>query len=590
MTAALTSRPERQRGVAAIFAAGAMLTLVSALALAIDVGRLYVARRDLQKLADAAAIDAARVRSQCLGAAGIGEVEAEALASLKRNGADSDLRPPVVRLGRRVGGAGQDYQFVPTAPGLASDSVQVALSHPSPARILPLFRAKDGEPLKAQAAAIATWQGLAKMTPQGGSVDATFANQLLGGAFGGQLDLNASQYTATANASVKVSDLVSVAGTASAGRDLPPYDQPSTTPGLLSRLAEVLDSTGETAAATAVRATGQALDAGHAGVAVLPAQVLGLPPDALTSTYDSARVPVDVLVDNLAAVLAAGNPVDFNLNLPYPLGDLHGSAQVTPPPLPGSASAGSTETREHTEDSDSVSHRVVAVSFALNLVEPSTGTPIHLEPTLYASPRGVLPVAEVACARLGQPRHIATVETTPPLAGFSLSKPQRFDASSGDLLGALNRATPVALLKLPLLGQTVTINATIAPVMLGGQGGRQTLCFEGPPWGQPVQCNGSPATVGVLDSRDVASALSAPVISSLQVTAELPPNLPADLATQLQDRLNPILAGVTTLLARQLQALIEQTVPLLQSVALNLGAGQVSVVYVDVQQPAIYAR
>ena len=566
-----------------------MMALVSALALAIDVGRLYYAKRDLQKLADAAAMDAARVRSQCLGVAGAGEVEAEALASLKRNGASRDLKPPVVRLGRRVNGVGQDYQFVPTPAGVASDSVQVVLTEPSPARILPLFRAKDADPLKAQAAAIATWQGLAKMTPQGGSVETEFANQLLGGAFGGQLNLSASQHTATANASVKVSELVSVAGTASAGRDLPPYDEPTTTPGLLSRLAEALDAGGESVAATAVRASAQALDAGRAGVSVMPAQLLGLPPDALTSTYDSARVPVDVLMDNLAAVLADGKPINFDLDLPYPLGDLHGSAQVTPPPLPGSASGADTETRERTEDSDSVSHRVAAVSFVLNLIEPSTGTPIRLEPTLYASPRSDLPVAELSCARLGQPRHIATVETTPPLAGFSLNKPQSFNASSGDLLAALNRAAPVTLLKLPLLGQTVTINASITPVMLG-QGGRQSLCFEGPPWGQPVQCNGSPANAGTFDSRDVASALSAPVLSSLKVTAELPPGLPADLSAQLQDRLNPILAGITTLLARQLQALIEQTVPLLQSVALNLGAGQVSVVYVDVQQPVIYAR
>lgn len=65
MAVAATSR-QRQRGAAAVFVAISLIALLASVALAIDTGRLYSAQRNLQRLADLAAMDAARVAGGCL--------------------------------------------------------------------------------------------------------------------------------------------------------------------------------------------------------------------------------------------------------------------------------------------------------------------------------------------------------------------------------------------------------------------------------------------------------------------------------------------------------------------------------------------
>ncbi|MDO9454378.1 MAG: pilus assembly protein TadG-related protein [Stagnimonas sp.] len=138
---------KNQRGFAAVFAAIAMIAMLSAVALSIDIGRLYTAKRDLQKLANLAALDAVRVASGCSVEAGgapggASEATAEATASVQRNASPSVVEDidVTVEVGRRVPlaqtGALQTFEVLPTASPLR-DAVRVRLSRPAPSRIIP---------------------------------------------------------------------------------------------------------------------------------------------------------------------------------------------------------------------------------------------------------------------------------------------------------------------------------------------------------------------------------------------------------------------------------------------------------------------
>jgi uncharacterized membrane protein len=78
-------------GVAAVYAAFSLIAGVSAMALAIDIGQLYYAQRDLEKLAGAAALDATRAASGCFVTGGgapptsSSAITAAVAASIQRN-------------------------------------------------------------------------------------------------------------------------------------------------------------------------------------------------------------------------------------------------------------------------------------------------------------------------------------------------------------------------------------------------------------------------------------------------------------------------------------------------------------------------
>ncbi|HKY90196.1 MAG TPA: pilus assembly protein TadG-related protein, partial [Nevskiaceae bacterium] len=83
----------RQRGAVIVYVAFFLGVLLAAAALAIDIGRLYNAQRELQRAANIAALDAASVSGGCYGNLGgdlldspLAVAQAEALESLARNG------------------------------------------------------------------------------------------------------------------------------------------------------------------------------------------------------------------------------------------------------------------------------------------------------------------------------------------------------------------------------------------------------------------------------------------------------------------------------------------------------------------------
>src|SRR6266852_1134771 len=96
-------RRSSSRGAAAVFVAISLVASIAALALTLDLGRLYFTHRDLQLMADMAALDAARSAGGCLGSIddAQGAAAGEAAASVQRNGGQlSYLTAGAVELGR----------------------------------------------------------------------------------------------------------------------------------------------------------------------------------------------------------------------------------------------------------------------------------------------------------------------------------------------------------------------------------------------------------------------------------------------------------------------------------------------------------
>lgn len=568
--------PRQQRGVAAIFAAIALITLLSAVTLAIDVGRLYNAQRSLQRLADLAAIDGARVRSQCLGPAGFDEVTAEVSASLARNRKPEDVSP-VVKLGLRQSGLDGLQVFRPTAANQQSDSVQVTLKRPSPARILPLFAGDDSRMLTARAAA----QGKSSATvppplPAALEADPEFSNPIFGGQLNSAVSLSGNQLRASAEATVDGSTLVDAEQTVA----LPDVDVPQPVQGLLNALLAALDAAGDQFAATTVATFGEALRTGRGAVDVVPADLLGLQPG---QTYDDVTIPVSNLLANIASTVSDGEPITFPVKLPPPLGD--GVRITVRPGRPGTASPGFSLGNSSSNDAAFASASFLRIE--VQLLNPVTGQPFTLP--LYSQVEPAQAHAtDLRCARLGQDGHRVTVEAQGTVATFAIGELKDFTGSGLDRLPSLAGLPPVTLFPLTVLGQTVTIATQLEPVTIG-DARSQTFCFSGPPFGVAEQCDGSAATVGGVSSDQTVQALT-DALQSIRLVATLPPNLPAALAGPVQAQVDAALVIVSAQLMPALSLLAQQIVPKLQGVNLTAGVSEVRVSGVKVVQPEVYAQ
>jgi len=573
---------QAQRGAAAVFAAIALVTLLSALTLAIDVGRLYTAQRQLQRLADLAAVDGARVQSQCLGDAGLDEVTAEVRSSLARN-QDAQGIAPQVLLGRRQSTANGLQQFAASAPSQSADSVQVTLSRESPARILPLFAGEASRTLQARAAAQGTWVASARLgLPLGTGLDPVFLNRFYGGLLGGTLALGADQYRASAEASVSVSTLIDAR--IEAGQTLPDLQQAEPVLGLLSQLAAMLDDTGDTIAATVVQAFATAVAAGRPAAEVVPAEVLGLPADAATSRYDGLTANVGDVLNAIAGAVSEGEPVTLPaLGLPPPLGDTSVTIRIPQPGKPGSFTPGAEQIE--ISNSDAAFTSAGLVQLRTRLVDPISGAPFEL-PLLIVLQPAAARVTGLSCARLGQPVHRARVLAQGAVMRFALGQSSDFNSRGGDLLDALGNVLPANLITLTLLGQPVTIQVKAGPYVFG-DARAETLCLQGPPWGEAVQCDGARAEVGGFSSDEAADYLGEN-LGDVRLSATLPNGLP--LSGVLQGLVNDRLTSLTEVIQPAMRLLAAQLVPLLQSVNLVAGATPVIVPGASVVQPEVYAR
>ena len=209
-------RPKQQRGFALLFAFF-LLTLLAALATAIDIGRLYLAQRTLQQEANIAALDAARVVSQCHSTqtptvAGLTTSVEESLA---RNGVadpDASYESWVVEHGNVVVHQATQFRQLETAPIADSDAVRVTLQRVLPTPIMPFLRSNPNQPLTASATATQSALGSLSVGSTLLGLEDGIVNALLSALLGGNVTLGAVGYQGLLDVDVTVETLALALG------------------------------------------------------------------------------------------------------------------------------------------------------------------------------------------------------------------------------------------------------------------------------------------------------------------------------------------------------------------------------------------
>lgn len=390
----------RQRGAVAVVAAVATLLGLIAAALVIDVGRFYWAHRDLQRAANLAALDAARVAGGCLGVSADPGLRAyrEVEDSLARNGLQQAVID-AVRLGREHHSENGLREFAEGAPGQTNMAVQVVLSRPMPGRLLPVAPRATGV-LRASAAARSRPYAGVRVGARLDDVDADLTNALIGQVVGGTVYLSAGAYAALSEAQLPVGDVVDRLVDATDDETLT-TDIPVS--GMLHALVDALAQTSYSLAETA---TTEIADATQTASTLSPIDVVGIDNMVLTVAGDAVIGAGDLVMSSIQAA-STSSLVEMSYQLPPPLGDSvltlryvqPGRQSVTTITQPGED--GSEEASSASGYVQSVS-RVSVDALASDVVVP-----------LWFELGGVRArVDEIQCARSGQANDLVYVQTS----------------------------------------------------------------------------------------------------------------------------------------------------------------------------------
>lgn len=529
-----TNSPARQRGAIGFFG---MLTLLLALmftALAVDAGRLWFEKRELQAVADLAAIEAAR----SLGCGGVpGNAMAAAQAAATRNGFAGNLAaaPNLVELGGISTAAGI-RQF---NAGAASQAAHVVATKSVPASLVlggmfgqnTLISAEATARAEPSHASFSVGSYLLRVNTT--SEDAWLLNGLLGGLLGGSLSLDAVSYQGLASSDVTLEQLLRAKGTVGSADELLNAD--------LS-VAEVISLT-----ATAV---GQqsAATAGLQGLAAVANQAsvkLGDVLDVSVPASDAAgKASINVL-DLITTTLLVANQnhavamPDLAINLGGLL-TVHSTVNVIEPPQiavgpPGPNAAGGWCTQASTAQIS------VNASVQGNVTVLGTGVVIDLG-LLAAVAQGEAHLTNLGTVA-GDTR--ATIGATPGVASMTLT------GSSG--AGSANIS--VVALGVPVPAATVGLNLPIQ------QAGATDLIYQ---VSSPVADNLPlrQSVGGIGDS--MSNALADPGAISVQVLPDL------GLLTGL---VNGLVAPISSTVLNPLLGFIGSSLldPLFKALGLQLG-------------------
>ncbi len=221
--------PARQRGAIGILAATTLLLALICLLLVVDTGRLYLEQRNLQRVADVAALESASQGALC-GDQSSAQATSFAKASAMLNGFDADAAGS--SLSAEVGGvlsAGGLRSFIASASNAAAanEAVHVEVTKSVPGSLVAnlggLFGGGNANvDLRAEAVArrlpnatISAGTGLASVN----SGQSALLNPILSGLLGTHIDLSAAAYNGIADAKLSVLDILGADGMGLIGVD-----------------------------------------------------------------------------------------------------------------------------------------------------------------------------------------------------------------------------------------------------------------------------------------------------------------------------------------------------------------------------------
>jgi uncharacterized membrane protein len=304
--------PSRQRGAAAVFAAVAIVAMITSMLLGINIGMLYYAQRDLQKMAVMGALAGVQISSGCRNSGVPGTTAAaktRVLSAMQANTTDTAYASyltgidgaAAVQVGH-VNDSSGTHTFVALADGNAQiDAVRVNLSRTSPS----LFGAgffPGSAPITLKASATARQQPLGAFSIGSTlltlNTSESLLNPLLGGLLGTSLSLSAVSYNGLAQTKLSLANLMVAANVT----DLSSLLSVSTNANALKAI--LASASGQVSSGTASLITGITLGTVQAGTTVSLGDILGGIGTGLNPTVTdiAAQVPFLNALDLLAAL------------------------------------------------------------------------------------------------------------------------------------------------------------------------------------------------------------------------------------------------------------------------------------------------
>lgn len=545
----------RQRGAAAVFAAIAMVAAITAFSLVFHMAQLYGAKRDLQRLANMAALDAAMIVGGCAEGQ-ISAAEANAIAQVQRTlerNAGTEAQGWLTQGELVVGTVETDGGLRRVAAGAAEESpraVRVTLNRPSPALLTRAFGegAAAGSRIVASASAVAGPEvvlGVGSFTSRVQTSDETTLNNLYTGFTGGgsSLELSVAGYQGLFDAQVTIGSLARAA----AGSSSATPEEFLTTEvefGLGDLLQAIYDAASGQLDPAADGALRTIIDAAAPTLDVLPSQIIEIAGDP-NQIDDALLFNVGELVN--VAVMAANSVVPVDL---APVLDIPGLARLVPSIQildPGEI----TVTGELTEDAEgfggSGTSAQVVVNAQLSLLDSGGGALLEADISAGAV-QGEASIVDIECARPGTPFHRVRVDAATSLASIDLSNVR---------------------INLPVIG-TITLGGTTVDVSNRTE---TPLVFGGPDQTFP-ETQSAPAV-----SQNLGTAVT-DALAGLVSDAVLPPALPV-----VQPLIDAALAQVFAQLANP--ALDEALQSGFGTLGMQVAGADVTVQSVRVERPRL---
>jgi uncharacterized membrane protein len=563
-----------QRGAAAVFAAISILAGLIAAGLAIDLGRLYFTQRDLQRVANLAALDSVRVAGGCLGDDGIDPAAValtEARESVLRNGGQAGwLRSTAANiLGRQVIADGRRSFELPTVAG--NRAVEVQVSRPVPARLVPLMgAAQSTATLNARAAAYSTPSALVRVgsrplnfTPPSGSP----LNALFGRLLGGPVSLDVLSYQALFDAQVPLGPL------ARNFRRAP--DVPRSPAALGDFMLALIDEIGDPVARDAAQAMYAAADTSRT---FYPEDVVGVS-DPASGSFASAG---DLLTAAAASSLQ-GDPIFIPITLPPPLGSGETTASARDPGAPAQLVPGGT-----LADASNFAHNtslVLQSNLPLDLGSLLPGITGNLSFFLQAG-QSTAVVDRMLCARRGVPADTVDVSATSSITRIGIG-------AFSDINAPDPQPQPVTVVDtnstLNVLGVALPIRVTISASAIADLGQSDSDSFDGMTKGE-VRTLGTPGATALAQGlAAIPSSLDVQV--NVQLLGSASPLIQNAVNLALSTLRNDLANAVNSAITGNLLANIDDILlPQLQALGVTIGGADVMVVDIDVAEPLLFTH
>jgi uncharacterized membrane protein len=310
----------RQRGAIAIMAASMLTAVLLFTALAVDTGRLYLEKRNLQQQADIAALEAAQL--YCSGFDSIATVEASIKAALLSSGFDADNAANSLTVGLGTLSSVSNMRVFSSASEF--QSIQVTLTRTVPAA---LFAGGVFNDITLSATSVAERDLIATLSAGNSSLSmdserSSVLNTLLGGLLGSAVNLSVASYEGLIEGTLTFGQLItelSAAGLIGAAGDLDDLSNLDLTLAqLITGLSDALTVNGGTAAAIAGvdEILNQAIASGASGETVDLNSILTVDDDYPSNSQanDSSFNPLHLINGSLMEI-NLGDTVNMSMNM-----------------------------------------------------------------------------------------------------------------------------------------------------------------------------------------------------------------------------------------------------------------------------------